>query len=148
MMIKKVVSDEYGQAGLDYILGITIFLGAMITIFYIMTNIISPISAESNELDYVAISVSEYLLANFSEGGLNVVNVTNLSNFLSKNYSDVKESLGIERYEFNITLKDLFGNTLLVSGKELPQSDTGYVKRLISDSRSPNRYFIEVVVWK
>jgi len=148
MMIKEVIRDTNGQAGLDYILGITIFLGAMITIFYIMTNIISPISAESNELDYVAISVSEYLIANFSEGGLNVVNVTKLSSFLSENYTDVKESLGMEKYDVNITLKDLSGNALLEFGKKLPQSDTGFVKRLISDSRSPNRYFIEVVVWK
>ncbi len=148
MMIKEFKNSIEAQAGVDYILGLTIFLGGIITVFYVMTNIISPISGETNELDYVAISISEYLISNFSTEGLNVVNLTKMNDFLSMNYTTLKSKLGAERYNFNITIKDLNNNIYARYGPNIPTTDTGYVKRLIVDSENPQRLFLEVVVWR
>lgn len=148
MISRKIVEDNSGQAGIDYILGITIFFGGIITVFYIMANIISPISGESNELDYVAISLSEYLISNFSEGGLNVVNLGELTAFLSGDYESLKKQLVGERYEFNVTIEDLSGNVYASFGPEVPRTDTGFVKRLMVDRNNPDRLFLKVVVWR
>lgn len=152
MIIKRLVGKFIdvceAQAGVDYILGITILLAGMVTVFYIMTNIISPLSGESNELDYVAISVSEYLISNFSGEYMNVVNVSKLDSFLSGDYEDTKIALGLERYQYNITIRDLYGNVYTTYGLPIPSTDTGYVKRLIADTSSPEKFFLEVVVWK
>ena len=148
MIIEKLTRNCKAQAGVDYVLGITIFLGGMVTVFYIMTSIISPLSGESNELDYVAISVSEYLISNFSGENMNVVDMANLTSFLSGDYESVRQSLGLERYEFNITIEDLYGNIYASFGPPIPGADTGYIKRLIADSSSPERFFLEVVIWR
>lgn len=112
-------------------------------------NIVAPLSKERLDVQYLAESISEYLILNFTEESavkaFGAVNLTKLVQYLS--YADLSELTG-GRYKVNVTLKDMSGNTIISFGEKIPENvDVGFTRRVISTYQTSERYFLEVAVW-
>ncbi|ADC65092.1 hypothetical protein Ferp_0926 [Ferroglobus placidus DSM 10642] len=141
--------DSRAQLSIDYIGGVLIFLGVVYIVFYLSMNIVAPLSKERLDVQYLAESISEYLILNFTEESavkaFGAVNLTKLVQYLS--YADLSELTG-GRYKVNVTLKDMSGNTIISFGEKIPENvDVGFTRRVISTYQTSERYFLEVAVW-
>ncbi len=140
---------QEGQVGIDYITGIVIFVGVVYLVLYLSTNIITPISKERLDTQYMAQSISDFLIINFSsERGVKSLNVVNLTRMLSYLNSTELNELTNWRYHVNITIRDMSGNVVQSFGNKVPEFvDVGYVKRVISTTQTAERFILEVFVW-
>jgi hypothetical protein len=140
--------EQTAQAGIDYLIAITLFLAGVYIIFYLSTNIIAPLAKERNDKQFIAEAISDYLLVEFGAGEPNIVNFTSLQEFLNQDYDNLTKSLGYEGFSINISIKDTAGNTVITSGKALPElADFGYVKRFLATPSTSERFVLEVFVW-
>ena len=144
----KGFEGQKGQMGIDYITGVVIFVGVVYLVLYLSTNIITPISKERLDTQYMARSISDFLIINFSsERGVRSLNVVNLTKMLDYLNSTEPNEL-TERYHVNITIRDMSGSVVRSFGSKVPEFvDVGYVKRVISTTQTAERFILEVFVW-
>lgn len=134
--------DENGQITLDYLVGITIFLLALVFVFQYTTGLFTPFESSSDEVtmiaDRVATTVVEDRISSGDPQTCNIVSSNLLNNFftqLNSSYSSTQNSLGLNGtfflYDLNISLEN---GTKVIScaGENLPEAgNIGQTKRIV-----------------
>nr|WP_321497161.1 hypothetical protein [uncultured Methanolobus sp.] len=134
--------DNNGQITIDYLIGIIIFLFAVLFIFNYTSGIFAPFHSNSDEITLIADRTSTALVEKIlSEGDETVPNLLNKAKVetffieLDTNYEPTVDHLGLTgsylRYDFNVTLEN---NTALtnVAGKVIPPGvNVGQTKRIV-----------------
>jgi len=145
------MKSESGQVSADYIVGITLFLFGVFIIFQISSNVVSPLSGKSNEKQFIAESISDYLLIELSEGNnTNVVNITKLQALFSSGYDNFTSEVGLSgtKYSINVSVRTINGLEIANVGPALPYyADFGYIKRFIISDDINEPMVMEVYVW-
>ncbi len=145
------MKSESGQVSADYIVGITLFLFGVFIIFQVSSNIVSPLTGKSNEKQFIAESISDYLLIEFSEGNVsNVVNISKMQALFSSGYTNFLDEIGLShtKYNINVSVRTVNGLEIANVGPELPQyADFGYIKRFIVSNDINEPMVLEVYVW-
>jgi hypothetical protein len=134
--------DSKGQITIDYLIGIIIFLFAVIFIFNYTSGIFTPFHSNSDEITLIADRTSTALVEKIlSEGDETVPNMINkektdiLFSELDTNYESYIDYLGLTgsylRYDFNVTLENRTA-TINTAGKVIPQGvNVGQTKRIV-----------------
>jgi hypothetical protein len=144
--MEDVPKDESGQASADYIVGITLFLFGVFVIFQISSSIVSPLYGKTNERQFIAEAVSDYLLIEFSDSADNVVNLTKMQTLLSSD--DFIDEIGLSGYSINVSVKTINGLEIASAGRKLPYyADFGYVKRFMVSDSFDEPMVMEVYIW-
>lgn len=134
--------DENGQITLDYLVGITIFLLALVFVFQYTTGLFTPFESSSDEVtmiaDRIATTVVEDRISSGDSRTCNIVSSSLLNDFftqLNSSYSSTQDSLGLNGtfflYDLNISLEN---GTKVIScaGKNLPEAgNIGQTKRVV-----------------
>lgn len=134
--------DESGQITIDYLVGITIFLLALVFVFQYATGLFTPFESSSDEVtmiaDRVATTVVEDRINTGDPHTSNMVSSSLMANFftqLDTNYASTQNSLGLNGtffcYDLNVSLEN---STKVISctGKPLPQvGSIGQTKRIV-----------------
>ncbi|MBC7085623.1 MAG: hypothetical protein H5T43_04580 [Methanomethylovorans sp.] len=140
--------DESGQITLDYLVGITIFLLALVFLFQYAAGLFMPFESTSDEVTMIADRVAATVVEDWISAGdphtSNIVCSTFMEDFftqLNTNYIITQNSLGLNGtffcYDLNVSLEN---STKVIScgGKNLPHGgNIGQTKRivLVEDSR-------------
>lgn len=134
--------DESGQITLDYLVGITIFLLALVFVFQYTTGLFTPFESSSDEVtmiaDRAATTVVEDRISAGDAQTSNMVKRNLMDDFFSQlntSYSSTQDSLGLNGtfflYDLNVSLEN---STKLLScaGKPLPDAgNIGQTKRIV-----------------
>jgi hypothetical protein len=148
-MLTIIIMRESGQVSADYIVGITLFLFGVFIVFYISTNIISPLSGEYNEKQFIAEAISDFLLVELSDDSSNVVNLTKMEELFS-DYTNFLDEIGLSNtyYQINVTVRTINGLEIASVGPTLPYyADLGYIKRFLVSDELNEQMAMEVYVW-
>jgi len=134
--------DESGQITLDYLVGITIFLLALVFVFQYTTGLFTPFESSSDEVtmiaDRVAANVVEDMISAGDSQTSNMVNSNLVDDFftqLNTSYSSIQDSLGLNgtffHYDLNVSLENST-KVLSCAGKPLPHAgNIGQTKRIV-----------------
>ncbi|MBP1910088.1 DUF7287 family protein [Methanolobus bombayensis] len=134
--------DNNGQITIDYLIGIIIFLFAVIFIFNYTSGIFTPFHSNSDEITLIADRTSTALVEKIlSEGDETVPNMLNKDKTddffteLDTNYDSYIDYLGLTgsylRYDFNVTLENQT-STINTGGKVIPRGvNVGQTKRIV-----------------
>ena len=147
--------DENGQITLDYLVGITIFLLALVFVFQYTTGLFTPFESSSDEVtmiaDRVATTVVEDRISSGDPRTYNIVSSSLLNDLFTQmntSYRTTQDSLGLNGtfflYDLNISLEN---GTKVISyaGKNFPEAgNIGQTKRvvLIEDSNGDTHHAI------
>ncbi len=134
--------DENGQITLDYLVGITLFLLALVFVFQYTTGLFIPFESSSDEVtmiaDRVATTVVEDRISSGDSQTPNIVNSNLLDELftqLNTSYRSTQDSMGLNGtfflYDLNISLEN--GTKVLsCAGKTLPHTgNIGQNKRVV-----------------
>lgn len=134
--------DESGQITLDYLVGITIFLLALVFVFQYAAGLFTPFESSSDEVtmiaDRVATTVVEDRISAGDSQTSNMVDSSLMDDFftqLNTSYRSTQDSLGLNgtlfRYDLNVSLEN--GTKVLsCAGKILPHAgNIGQTKRVV-----------------
>ncbi|MDK2826357.1 hypothetical protein SAMN04488589_2628 [Methanolobus vulcani] len=134
--------DSKGQITIDYLIGIVIFLFAVLFIFNYTSGIFTPFHSNSDEITLIADRTSTALVEKIlSEGDETVPNLVNkakvdiLFTEIDTNYDSYIDYLGLTgsylRYDFNVTMENQT-SVMNTAGKVIPPGvNVGQTKRIV-----------------
>jgi len=139
--------DEFGQAFLDYLVGVSIFLLSLIFIFHFIQGIFTPFLSSSEAITVIADRVGDNILEELADNnvGFPMLNKTRIDAFFNEslntsnsNYSNTISMLGLNgsvgRYELNVTL-DTQNGVALRGGMPLPEDrNIAQTLRVVSEA--------------
>lgn len=153
--------DEFGQAFIDYLFGVSIFLLWLIFIFRFTQGLFTPFLSDSESLTIIADRVSDIILeeqlADNNAGFSTILNKTKIDAFFyeslntsNSNYSNTISILGlngsVKRYELNVTMETQNGAGLQ-GGMPLPENrNIAQTLRIVSEAEL-GRSILSVRVW-
>jgi hypothetical protein len=164
-------SNERAQTTIDYMAGMSIFLLTVTFVFQFMTSLFAPFQTASDDVTLAADRAStvlvERLLIADKSGALSIIddgkliyfNNTRL-NYTNKtidsnnktNYQNVLDDLGLLSehiiYDMNMSVTDLNGSKMYISGPELLENvDIGQTRRLVLIVNSTTGYQKRAIVF-
>jgi hypothetical protein len=134
--------DNEGQITIDYLIGIIIFLFAILFIFNYTSGIFTPFHSNSDEITLIADRTStalvEKILSEGDETVPNLVNKEKVGTFfteLDTNYESTIDNLGLTgsylRYDFNVTMENQT-TVMNTAGKVIPPGiNVGQTRRIV-----------------
>lgn len=134
--------DSKGQITIDYLIGITIFLFAVLFIFNYTSGIFTPFHSNSDEITLIADRTStalvEKILSEGDETVPNLVNKAKVDTFfgeLDTNYESTVDYLGLTgsylRYDLNVTMENQT-SVMNTAGKVIPSGvNVGQTRRIV-----------------
>ncbi|TGC07295.1 hypothetical protein CUN85_11620 [Methanolobus halotolerans] len=134
--------DTKGQITIDYLIGITVFLFAVVFVFSYTSGIFTPFQSNSDEVtliaDRISTTIVEKRMSAMDETVPNLVSGARVDEFfteLNTSYDSTLDSLGMNgsylRYDLNITLEN--GTSLIDSAGEIipAEVNVGQTKRVV-----------------
>gem|GEM_PF-1095027 len=141
---------DSAQISADYLVGIALFLLGITIAFTYVLNIAA--FQESNKNQYIAESISEFILDYLHQKDayrINAINTTKLYSFLANSHELYDLFNQSSSFHINITVRNLSSQVIGSVGEFAPEiEDYGYVERIAFNyANSSEIYIIEVRVW-